>query len=140
MKPLLALVFACLFAACSKDDDSAATPAVSTPELEMWVYSNHKFPYLKYWEDTVLVANINYHDSQEQVTPVYYSKQTLKSGYHIFRGDANNFSSQNDTLMLDTFPVWVRLVVKYKGNILIDSTGIDSNGNGSAHAALEYWN
>lgn len=119
MKQLLILFALILFASCSKDDDPA-TPTPSDPELKMWVYSNFKYPVLKVWDDTVLTTEINNDpNNRNDVTPVYYERSTLPKGPYIFSGAS--ISTFNPELMLDSDTVWVRLVVEYKGQTIIDT-------------------
>jgi hypothetical protein len=126
MKRILPLFLVCLLAGCSKDDDNAARPngngTTPEPELKIWVYSNHKFPNLQFFENTTLAADINNNDDFVDEMPVLYSRQSIADGPYIFYGKAWNHSSQNDTLMLNTDSLWVRLVVILKGDTIADST------------------
>jgi hypothetical protein len=127
MKNALFLFCLLIVAGCSKDDDNAAKPNGngSTPELEVFVFSNHRYPYLAVGKDGTGLYIVN--DSAYNVLTPYYSMQTVTPGTYTF--SVTQDIDWPDTNMIDAVVFWKRMVVILRGDTIADfHDSADANG------------
>lgn len=131
MKNLILFALAVLLYGCSKDDETKPAAGANTPELQMWVSSNHKYPILEINKDMQRIAYIN-EDVLTTTGTVYYSQATVAPGTYKFYGKAWNQFDQMDTNMVDNRRLWVKCVIVLKGDTIC-------NGTDSADVATPNW-